>query len=397
MNAHATIIRGARVLTPGGAVLGDVRIEHGRIAAIAGTLPVAPGDAIVEASGRGLLPGFVDCHTHACWAGHRLDEWAGRLAGVPYLDILRAGGGIMATVRAVRDASLAELIAHLLDRLTRMLRGGTTTIEIKSGYGLTAAHELKMLHAIATAQSHWPGTIVPTALLGHAIDPDVPDFVDRTIRETLPAVSAEFPGITIDAYCERGAWSVEDCERLFVAAREAGHPVRVHADQFNSLGMTPAAVRLGAVSVDHLEASTDADISALGGATTFAVGLPLCGLHLADGRFADLRRASDAGARIAIATNHNPGSAPSGSMPLAIGAAVRWCGLSPREAIDAATRTPAALLAACGAETDNRGEIRPGAWADLVLLRHTDERALAYELGEDPVEAVWCGGVLVRG
>src|SRR5690606_36906904 len=195
-------------------------------------------------------------HTHALFAGNRLDEFELEQQGKSYLDILKAGGGIFATVRAVRKASEEALVESLLRRLFIMLREGTTTVEVKSGYGLTTGDELKMLRAIENVQARFPGTVVPTALLGHALDPEEPRLVDRTIEETLPAVHAEFPGIAIDAYCEEGAWSVADCRRLFERARALGHPLRLHADQFHRLGGLELALEFGALSVDHLEASS---------------------------------------------------------------------------------------------------------------------------------------------
>lgn len=398
------VIRHARVLTMGdgpaprrGAALGelgvieggDVVIDGARIVSVGGS--GASGDHVIDAGGRVLMPGFVDCHTHACWAGDRLDEWALRLKGASYQDILAAGGGIMSTVRAVRSATREDLARELAARLAVFHRHGTTTVEVKSGYGLTADDELKMLRAIGDAAREWPGTLVRTALLGHAIDPERPDFVRETINGTLRRVSAEFPGITVDAFCEKGAWSLEDATGLLAAARELGHPIRVHADQFTSLGMTARASAMGAVSVDHLEASTFADLDALARSSTFGVILPCCGLNL-DGRYARAREFVDLGGLIALATNCNPGSAPTLSMPLAIALAVRFCGLTPAEAIAASTLNPAALLG-----LSDRGRIRPGARGDLVLLRHTDERQLAYELGGNPVDAVICAGRLVAG
>jgi imidazolonepropionase len=401
------LIRNARVLTLAkgerprrGSSLGDlgvlpsadVLIENGAISAIVPTggsppHPLTPSPPqVLDARGRVLMPAFVDCHTHACWAGHRLDEWEQRLKGATYLDILKAGGGIMSTVRAVRAASQAQLEELLKARLAQFLAGGTTTLEIKSGYGLTTQEELKMLRAIRAASLGWPGTVVLTALLGHAMDDDDPRQVERTISETLPAITAEFPGIAVDAFCESGAWSVEDTVALLDAARAAGHPVRVHADQFNSLGMTREAVRLRAASVDHLEASTPDDLKALAGSSTFGVVLPACGLHL-DGRYANARAFVDAGGALALATNCNPGSAPTSSMALAIAAAVRNCGLTPAEAIAATTVNPASLLG-----LSDRGTIAPGQRADLVLLQHTDERMLAYEVGGNPVDSVVCAG-----
>lgn len=369
----------------------DVLVLRDRIARVGPDIQ-EHADRVIEASGRVLIPAFIDCHTHACWAGDRLDEWEMKRRGVAYLDILKAGGGIMSTVRAVRAASQQELASGLLARLDVMLREGTTTVEVKSGYGLSTADELKMLRAIRDAAARWPGTVVPTALLGHAIDGDPPAFVERTISETLPAVSAEFPGITIDAFCESGAWSTADTVRLFDRARELGHTIRVHADQFNPLGMLNEAIRLGAASVDHLEASTSEGLAALAASDSIGVGLPVCGFHV-DGRYANLRALIDAGGAAAIATNVNPGSAPCSSMPMAIALAVRHCGLTVPEAIAACTVNAAAVLG-----LRDRGFIAaaPSARADLVLLRHTDVRQLAYEFGGNPVDVVICNGKVIR-
>lgn len=390
----------------------DVMIENGRISRIVDSAAAAsserpPVNRIIDARGRVLMPAFVDCHTHACWAGNRLEEWHQKLRGVAYLDILRSGGGIMSTVRAVRTATEEQLVELLLARLDEFLRNGTLTVEIKSGYGLSTVDELKMLRSIAAASRRWPGTIVPTALLGHAIDAtasstsgdNAEEFVRRTINETLPEVSREFPGIAVDAFCEQGAWNLEQCIRLFEKAKELGNPIRVHTNQFNDLGMIPRAIRLGARSVDHLEAADETDLRHIASSDTFAVGLPCTALHLSAARTgsttirsADLSALARWGACIAIATNCNPGSSPTTSMPLAIAGAVRLCGLEPSHAIGAATLNPAQLLG-----LDDRGFIAPGARADLILIRHTDPSMLAYEMGGNPVEAVICNGDLVRG
>jgi imidazolonepropionase len=400
------VIRNARVLTLAGprprrggtfgdlAVIerGDVLIEDGLVKSVAESHLTSDirHPTSIDAGGRVLMPAFVDCHTHACWAGDRVDEWEQKRRGASYLEILAAGGGIMSTVRAVRAASEGQLADLLLGRLRAMQRAGTGTVEVKSGYGLSTEHELKMLRAIRRAQEAWEGTIVATALLGHAVDPEQGDFVGRTIEETLLAVSREFPGIAIDAYCEQGAWSVRDCVRLFERARELGHPVRVHADQFNSLGMVGEAIRLGARSVDHLEASSVQDLQALAESETLGTILPVCGFHV-DGRYADARGFVDRGGLLALATNYNPGSAPSPSMPFAIALAVRHCGLSPAEAIVASTVNAAELLG-----FSDRGQIVPGQRADLLLLRHTDERMLAHEVGA-AVDVVVLGGRVCGG
>ena len=397
------LIRNARVLTLAGPSIarrgrelrelgvipnGEVLVAGDRIAAVAEKVE-APADAeVIDAAGRVLMPGFVDCHTHACWAGDRLDDWERKHGGASHFEIVKAGGGIHATVRAVRDATQKQLAAALRERLGLMLRDGTTTVEAKSGYGLNTENEMKMLRAIRRAASDWPGTVVPTALLGHGIEGDLESFARNVTKETLAEVSREFPDITVDACCEKEAWSVEACVRLFEKARKH-HPIRVHADQFSSLGMIPEAVRLHATSVAGLEASKKADLIALAGSPTFGVILPCTGFHT-NQRYAKAGFFVDQGGALAIATNCNPGSSPTHSMPLAIALAVRFCGLEPAEAIVAATFNPAVLLG-----LTDRGSIEPGKRADLILLRHKDERLLAYELGGNPVDTVICGGARV--
>jgi len=404
------LIRDARVLTlsgggrprRGGAMRelsvlphGDVLIAGGLIQAV-GAGVSSPDAEVIDAAGRVLMPGFVDAHTHACWSGgatHRLDEWEFKLQGTPYLDILARGGGIMASVRTVRAASRADLTSELLDRLTLLLRNGTTTVEVKSGYGLSTDSELKMLGAITDAARAFRGTIVPTALLGHATDDAAPGgregFIDETIRHTLPQVTAHYPGLAIDAYCERGAWTLEECERLLAAAQLNGHPVRVHADQFSSLGMVDLAIARNALSVDHLEATPSHDLARLAASRTMGVLLPACGLHL-DGRYANGRALIDAGGAVCVASNLNPGSAPCYNMAMVLALAVRGCGLTAAEAITASTINPAVLLG-----FGDRGTIEAGKRADLLLLRHRDERALAFCLGDQPIELVICGGQVV--
>jgi imidazolonepropionase len=415
------LVRNARVVTPVPPGATDVGLHRGlpflrgraqgRIQVFDGVDLVLRGDAIeavgkgaadrargdvtavIDAGGRAVLPGFVDAHTHACWAGSRLGEWEDRLAGASYAEILAAGGGILATVEAVRGADVERLTAALEGRVARALSLGTTTLEVKSGYGLTAGAELKMLEAIGRAGAAGPATLVPTALLGHALDPGVDGggegFVRNVLDHQLPAVTRAHPGIPVDAFCEAGAWSLEACVRLFEAARAAGHPIRVHTDQFTELGMVPEALRLGARSVDHLEASSAETLAAVGASGAAAVLLPVSGFHL-DGRYADGRRIVAEGGAVVVATNWNPGSAPSPSIPLAVALAVRHCGLTVAEAITAVTWNAAVLLG-----LPDRGWIGPGARADLVLLHHRDERELAHTVGENPVAAVLVGGARV--
>ncbi len=403
-----TLISNARLLTlipdgdanPLGAIdNASVCIEGDRITHAAATDPstIPPNTRTINANNRVLMPAFIDAHTHACSTGDRLDEWEQKQRGATYLEILTSGGGIMSTVRAVRAASEQQLADQLLARLLTMLAEGSTTIEVKSGYGLTTKDELKMCRAIARAAEQFPGTLVPTALIAHAIDPDQPDFINTTINETLPAVHAEFPGIAIDAYCEQDAWSFESTARLFDRALELDHPLRVHTDQFNELGITRWCIdraNEGAPirSVDHLEATSPETLRDLAASPLFAVMLPCSGFHV-DQRYAnaraylDARPATPAPGGLVLATNNNPGSAPCASIPFAIALANRDLGATAAEAIAATTRTPAALLG-----FSDRGTIKPANRADLILLRHTDERQLAYEFAGRHADLVFAGG-----
>lgn len=330
---------------------------------------------VIDAFGRVLMPTFVDCHTHACWAGNRFDEFEMGLQGASYLEILENGGGIMSTVKAVREASQEQLVDELLARLGLMTSLGTTTIEVKSGYGLTTQDEIKMLRSIHDASQEIPQKIAGTFLGAHAIDSEQKNFVDLTIHETLPAVAQEFPGITCDAYCEKGAWSLDETTQLFERAIDLGCPIRSHVDQFNSLGMLERAVELGARSVDHLEVSKDDELKKLANSDTIGVLLPASGFCLNDA-YANGRNIIDLGCAVAIASNYNPGSAPTPSMPFAITLACRRLGLSPAEAITAATYNAACVLGL----QDHLGSLEVGKQADLQLLESEDERDLAWQV-----------------
>jgi len=383
--------RGAALRELGVLHRGDVLVDGDKIVAVGPELPAPPDAEVLDAEGRVLMPGFVDCHTHACHAGDVLGDWEKESAGTPAAEIEKAGGGLPAAVRAVRAATRKQLAAGLRTRLDVALRSGTTTLEVKSGLGLNSDAERKLLGAIQRAASEWPGTVVPTACLGHAVEGDVAAFTRLIVREVLPEVWHEFPGLAVDARCAADAWPAEACVRLLDRARKHGLPVRVSADQHASTGMIPEALALHARSVDHLEHASKADLQALAASDTFGVMLPASSFHSGN-RYARAGAFVDGGGLLALASDFGtgPGAAPSPSMPFVIALAVRYCGLSVAEAIVASTLNAAAALG-----LSDRGAIAPGLRADLVLLRHADERQLAHEFGENPIERVICAGRLL--
>jgi imidazolonepropionase len=378
--------RGAALKDLGVIVRGDVLVVDEKIAAVGLELAVPADAEVIDAEGRVLMPGFVDCHTHACWAGDRLDEWEQELRGVTSEENLKKGGGIPATVRAVREATRKQLAAGLRTRLDLMLRGGTTTVEVKSGYGLTIDGETKMLHAIARAAQEFAGTVVPTALLGQTVDGEVATFTRMVVRELLPAVWHEFPGVTVDAVCAADAWPVEACVRLFERAGKHGLPLRVSADSVGATGMIAEALRLHLHSVDHMENASKADLLALAASDTFGVFTPAASFH-GGGRYARAGAFAESGGLLALASDYGVATAPTHAMPFVIALAVRKSGLTVAEAIVATTVNAAAVLG-----LSDRGTVEVGQRADLILLRHRDERLLAHEVGGNPVDLVVAGG-----
>ncbi|MDA1007854.1 MAG: imidazolonepropionase [Planctomycetota bacterium] len=327
----------------------------------------------IDLGGRTLMPTWVDCHTHACFAGDRTDEWTKLLAGIPYLEILRAGGGIHSTVRSVRETSRTALTALLSRRLERMHALGTGVAEVKTGYGLTVESEARMLDAILDAQSDM--RVVPTFLGAHALDPANPNWVRECIDMALPAAAKRLPSIACDCFCEKGAWSKEDCITLMERARTLGCPIRVHTDQFTQPGLIADAVQRGARTIDHLESSSPQSLALIAKSETIGVGLPVSPYCLST-PFMNGRQFIDFGGAIAIASNFNPGSAPTPSVAFAAALAVRSMGLTPEEAITAATWNGACAL---GLEHE-AGALHEGQPARLQVIDATDERAAVLEL-----------------
>jgi imidazolonepropionase len=336
----------------------------------------------VDGRGRCAVPGLVDCHTHACFAGDRVEEFALRAAGASYEELHAAGGGILSTVRATRAASEAELEAIVGRHRGWMLRSGTTTFESKSGYGLDRDTELASLRAIAAAGG------IPTWLGAHAVPPEYADadaYLDFAISEVLPEAAqlAE----AADVFLERGAFDVGQARRYLEACRAEGLALRIHGDQFTEQGAIGLAVELGARSVDHLEATGSARIAALARSDVIGVLLPASALFL--GRPAPPARALvDAGAAIALATDFNPGSSFCESLPIVCSLAATQLHLSPAEALTACTVNAADVLG----RADRIGRLAPGYVADVVLLDAPDWRYLAYHLGGPVVSEVVLGG-----
>ena len=347
-------------------------------------LPPLDGD-VEEVDGRGLcaVPGLVDCHTHACFAGDRVEEFALRAGGATYEELHAAGGGIMATVNATRAAGAAALAEVVRTHRAWMLRAGTTTFESKSGYGLDRETEVASLQAIADAGG------VPTWLGAHAVPPEFADadaYLDFALTEVLPAAAplAE----AADVFLERGAFDTTQARRYLEACAAAGLQLRLHGDQFTEQGAVGLAIELGARSIDHLEATGDDGVAALGQSDVAAVLLPASALFL--GRpMPPARALVDAGAVVALATDFNPGSAFCESLPLVCSLAATQLKLSPAEALSACTVNAAHVLR----RSDRIGRLAPGYAADLVLLDAPDWRYLAYHLGGQVVERVVVGGV----
>jgi imidazolonepropionase len=348
-------------------------------------LPVLDGD-LVEVDGRGLcaVPGLVDCHTHAAFGGDRVEEFSLRAGGASYEELHAAGGGILSTVRATRAAGENGLRAAVERHRSWMLREGTTTFEAKSGYGLDRDTELASLRAVRDAGG------VPTWLGAHAVPPELDDadaYLDFALAEVLPE-AAELAEAA-DVFLERGAFDAAQARRYLEACRDAGLALRLHGDQFTESGAIPLAIELGARSVDHLEATGEEGIRALAASDVTGVLLPASALFL-DRPMPPARALVDAGAAIALATDFNPGSSFTESLPLVCSLAATQLHLSPAEALNACTVNAAHVLGRAG----RIGRLAPGFCADIALLDAPDWRYLAYHLGGRVVSGVILGGEL---
>jgi len=373
-----------------------VAVEDGRVAWL-GAESDTPSRfgalARLDCGGRAVAPGFVDAHTHIVFAGDRAEEFARRLRGESYEQILAAGGGILSTVRATRPASEEDLLAGAASRARRMLSAGTTTIEVKSGYGLDVATEAKMLRVAARIPSVVPVDVVPTFLGAHVVPDEYRDrreeYVDLVCGPMLDVCA---PGARFcDVFCDTAAFTVEESRRILRAAADRGLGLRVHADQLGRVGAAELAAELGAVSADHLDHATDADLAALREAGTTAVLLPAVSFSMRL-PYPDGRRVWDSGVTVALATDCNPGTAYVESMPFVIALATIEMGLTPEEALWAATRGGAIALG-----LDDRGVLASGMLADLVVLDAETYLEIPYRPGSNLVHCVVKAGVVVAG
>ncbi|HEY9227214.1 MAG TPA: imidazolonepropionase [Gemmatimonadaceae bacterium] len=375
-----------------------VAVEDGRIAAIDALSVLRqrfPAAREIDCTQHVLMPGLVDSHTHAIFGRPRYEEQEMRAAGLDYMEIARRGGGIHSSVRDLRSRSEDDLYALAHERLTRLASFGATTVEVKSGYGLTLADELKSLRVIARLARDLPLRIVPTFLGAHEIPLDHREsaatrkaYIDLLVEEMIPAVASENLARFADVFCETGVYTVDESRRILTAAREAGMLIKLHADELTSSGGAELAASLGATSADHLAAVSDAGIAALAAGSTVATVLPGTMLFLGKTKHAPARRFIEAGVPVALATDFNPGTSPTPNLSLILTLGVSQLRLSAAEAVVAASVNGAAALALA----DRVGQIAPGFSADLALFGVRDVRELPYWYGDNRCLATYVAG-----
>jgi imidazolonepropionase len=386
-----TVWTGARLATMAPAGLGLV--ERGAVAASGGRIVYAgPADAMpgldaaerIDCEGRWITPGLIDCHTHLVYAGSRAREFEQRLAGASYEDVAKAGGGIVASVRATREASEAALMAASLPRLDALLAEGVTTVEVKSGYGLTTESELRQLAAARALAAHRDVAIVTTFLGAHALPPeaggDKDAYIDLVCDAMIPAVAAAGLADAVDGFCEGIAFSPAQIGRVFAAARRHGLPVKLHADQLSNLHGAKLAAEAGALSADHLEYTDEEGAAAMARAGTVAVLLPGAFYFIRETRVPPLDLFRRHGVPIALATDCNPGTSPLTSLLLTMNMAATLFRMTIDECLLAVTRHAAAALG-----RPDIGVLAPGACCDLAIWDIERPADLVYRIGFNPL------------
>jgi imidazolonepropionase len=380
---------------------GAVLIQDGMIAALGPSrrvenLSAARRAREIDASGKVVAPGFVDSHTHLVCGPPRLADYEMRLAGATYLEVAKRGGGILSTVRAIREMPIRALVLQARRTVEGFIRHGTTTIEAKSGYGLDESAERKMLRAIRALDGK-PLDLVPTYLGAHVVPPEYRGredaYVDWMCAQLMPKLRRRNLARFVDVYCEPGAYTVAQARRYLEAARDLGFELKVHAEQFSRSGGTLLAVETGAASADHLDHVNEEDIHALAGCATVATLLPGASFHLGIDRYAPARKMIEAGVAVALATDFNPGTSPTYSMPMVLSLACSQMAMTPAEALAAATVNAAHAIGRAHAV----GAIEAGKQADLVLFNVPDYREIPYHFGVNLVAmTIKKGRVLYR-
>ncbi|WP_444928950.1 imidazolonepropionase [Microbulbifer sp. SSSA002] len=355
-------------------------------------LPECTPDLIVDGEGQWATPGLIDCHTHLVYGGHRAGEFARRLGGESYEEVARSGGGIISTVRATRSASAETLYKLAEPRLHALMAEGVTTVEIKSGYGLDLDTELKQLRTARRLAQHNPVEIVTTCLAAHALPPEYDGradaYIDLICEQILPAVAREQLADAVDMFCETIGFTVDQCQRVIDAAKKLDLPVKVHAEQLARTGATAMAAKSGALSVDHIEYISEADVRAMAESGTVAVLLPGAFYTLHETQVPPIDKLREAGVCMALATDLNPGSCPIASLRLMMNMGCQLFGLTPAEALAGVTRAAARALGLCC----SRGVLREGLRADIVLWPMDTPDQLAYEVGALKPAKVFLGG-----
>ena len=398
--------RAAEMLDVGIIVDGAVAVADCKIIGVGTTNEISnnfEASERIDAGGKVVCPGFVDPHTHIVFAGDRLNEFELKIKGAEYLDILAAGGGIISTVNQTRAASVDDLVGQSLKRLDKMLACGTTTVEIKTGYGLDTETEVKMLEVIAELDKRHAIDIVPTFLAAHAIPPEHKEnpnvYVNEICDTMLSAawkwfVASDFHGrvpFFCDVFCENGAFTLEQSRKVLETARSIGFKLKAHVDEFTNLGGSGLAIGMGAASIDHLDAISDEEVKLLAASNTIGVVTPTVNFNFGSSHFADARKLIDAGCAVALSTDYNPGSAPCPSQPMAMAIACRYQKLLPAEALNAATIN-AAYAIGLG---DKVGSIEVGKKADILIADCPDYRTIANEFGGNLMQTVIVKGTKV--
>jgi imidazolonepropionase len=332
----------------------------------------------IDCRGCVVIPGFVDCHTHLVFAGSRMEDYEQRIQGRTYEEIARAGGGIALSARRLRQTTTRELVRQARQFLNEFAAHGTTTIEVKTGYGLDIPGEMKILKVIRQLRKISPLELVPTLLAAHALPPEYEGrskaYIELVVKRLIPPVAQKKLAEFVDCFCDCGAFSVEECRRLLAAGIRHGLIPRIHAEQLRHTGATRLAVKLGAASADHLDHVTDGDIRALADSEVVATLVPGANFHLGLGTYPPARRLIQAGAAIALATDFNPGSSPTLNMQFILSLASAAMRMTPAEAISAATINAAYALR----RAERLGSLEPGKQADLVVMAVSDYREIPY-------------------